>query len=136
MQDTPETYAQLLASAQPRVIRDDAEHERALAVLDRLLNQYGAEPPQDVGDMIELLATLVKDYEVTRYPLPHPTPQALLSFLLDARALTPDQVARGTGIATEVIEQSLEGTHEITVSEAKALAKFLLTKPSLLLGLY
>ena len=47
-------------------IRSEAEYDKALAAIDRLM---GAAPDTPEGDRLEILVTLVEAYEARRWPI-------------------------------------------------------------------
>ncbi len=70
-------------------IRTDADHERALAEIERL---WGAPQETPEGDTLDVLLTLVHAYEEQRWPMDLPDPIGAIRFRLeqqgkDARAL-------------------------------------------------
>jgi antitoxin component HigA of HigAB toxin-antitoxin module len=58
------TYGELLAECQPRPIRSAREHARTLAIVERLMDKPRKTAAEK--EMIELLATLVDQYEESR----------------------------------------------------------------------
>ena len=64
------SYSALLNEVQPRVIRDEEDHHRALAEIDRLMKAHAAKPDLAYAEMIELLALLVSRYEDETVPSP------------------------------------------------------------------
>lgn len=84
-------------------IRNDEEHEAALAEVERL---WGAKSGTKKGDRLEALAILIDAYEETRFPMDPPDPiEAILFRLeqqgLDRRALT--RIIGSRGRVTEVL---------------------------------
>ena len=52
-------------------IRTDADHAAALAEVERL---WGAKSGTPDGDRLNVLATLIDEYEAERYPMDPPVP--------------------------------------------------------------
>jgi HTH-type transcriptional regulator/antitoxin HigA len=65
-------------------IRSDADHQAALAEMERL---WGAKSGTPHGDRLDILATLVDAYEGDQYPMDPPDPVDAISFRLDSQGL-------------------------------------------------
>jgi HTH-type transcriptional regulator/antitoxin HigA len=126
-------YAALLSEIAPRVIHDDAEHERQLAEIDCLM-QHG-QPSDDVLHIIELLAMLIEQYEHERYPVSAVSPGQMIEHLLEARGIGPAEFAAAVRLAPEQLEEILDGTREPTVEQARQFGSFFSVSPVLFLQL-
>ena len=60
-----------------RPIRTEADHEAALAEIERL---FDAAPNTPESDHLEVLTTLVEAYEAQHYPIPEPDPVEALKY--------------------------------------------------------
>lgn len=87
----------------PRVIRDEAEYEAALAEVERLLG-VDPDPGTEEGDRLDTLAILVEAYEREHYPMTPPTPQAAVAFRLEQLGLTRADLAPIIGGRSRVSE--------------------------------
>ncbi len=117
-------YGRLLAKATPRVITTEAERERALAVVDALVErgERGMTPEEDA--LLDLLANLIRDYEATAYPpRVKSKPGEMVAFLLEQRALKPSDLWPVIGSKGHVSE-ILSGRRSISKQQAKKLAEF------------
>jgi HTH-type transcriptional regulator/antitoxin HigA len=116
------TYRELLAQCQPRPIRSAREHTRALALVERLVDK----PRKTAAErqMIELLATLVDQYEESAWPTPQATPGEILKFLLDERQLSQSELARQLDIAQSTIANVIAGRRQLSKANVLALSKF------------
>ncbi|MCI0485081.1 MAG: hypothetical protein L0229_00495 [Blastocatellia bacterium] len=65
----PARYGRLLAQALPATIRNEAEYERALETVNRLMSKPEAELTPEEGASLDLLATLIEAYEREHYPI-------------------------------------------------------------------
>ncbi len=63
-----------------RPIRNDEDHAVALKRIDAL---WGAEPGSDAADELEILITLVDDYESTHHPIGPSDPVAAILFRME-----------------------------------------------------
>lgn len=69
---------------QLRPIRNEEEHETALAEIYAL---WDAEPDTPEADRLDVLMLLVEDYEKRRYPIEPPDPIDLILFVMEANGL-------------------------------------------------
>jgi HTH-type transcriptional regulator/antitoxin HigA len=123
-------YARLLTRALPAPITTEAEYERLLAEVERLMDKgEGALSPEETT-LLDLLATLIEQYEEQRYPIGPASPHEMLHHLMDARDLTHKDVwplFGSKGVASEV----LNGKRAISKTQAKKLAVFFHVSPAL-----
>jgi antitoxin component HigA of HigAB toxin-antitoxin module len=113
-------YESLLLEYKPRPIRTAAEHARALKHIERLMrpNLGRAE-----SELVELLSTLIEQYETTRFPTPHLSPPVRLAELLAARGISQARLSQLTGIGTATISSILAGRRGISKTNAVKLAR-------------
>ena len=116
------TYSELLAQCQPRPIRTPREHTRALAIVERLMDK----PRKSAAErqMIELLATLIDQYEESEWPTPHASPGKILKFLLDERQMSQSELARQLAIPQSTIANVIAGRRQLSKANVLALSKF------------
>lgn len=70
-----------------KLIKTDADYNLALARIYELM-QMDIESGSSLGDELEVLALLVKDYEYQHYPMPKPHPIEAIRFRLDQMGLS------------------------------------------------
>lgn len=117
-------YGRLLAKALPRVITSTSEHERALAVVDALIQKGEHRMTAEEDALLDLLTSLIRDYEATVYPPREKSkPAALIAFLLEQRGLQPHDLWPILASKSRVSE-ILSGKRAVSKSQAKALAAF------------
>ena len=92
-----------------RPIRSDRELQRALSVIDRLLDQ--ARLLKCERDYLDMLSGLVRRYEQQQHPTPPVSDADMLRHLIEARDVTEAQVAMDTGIA----ESTFLDTHVLCI---------------------
>ncbi len=81
-------YARLLAKAVPRVIRTEEENERALALVESLMEKGERNMTAEEDELLDLLTNLIRDYEASTYPLRKKSkPHEMVVFLLEQRGL-------------------------------------------------
>lgn len=118
----PARYKKLLSRAMPVVIETEAENDRMLAEVEKLMDKGENISPEEDA-LLRLMATLIQDFEEKFYQPGEATPLEILHHLMDARDLKQSdllEVFGSKGIASEVIN----GKRNISKAQAKALAKF------------
>ncbi len=115
------TYEALLLDAKPRPIRTDREYRRVMRYIEKNMEPR---PSRAKGDLLELLSTLVAQYESHVYPADPVSPREMLAHLIEARQLTRAEVARATNIPRATITNILNGARGISKANALRLADF------------
>src|SRR5688572_20012960 len=94
-------YIALVRAFPLRPIRSERELDRAIRVVDQLLDRPAL--GKDERDYLDVLSSLIERFEESRYPIPAATDDELLAHLLEARGVTQSEVARETGIAESTV---------------------------------
>ena len=116
-------YKELLQQVVPRPIASDRAYKRALGQVEHLMRKSRRTRAED--DMIELLATLIEQYEQRKgHNDPVLSPREKLAGLIEARGSTAAEVARDTDIPPSTISEVLSGKRTISKSNAVRLAKY------------
>ena len=77
-----EKYKEVLSEYQPRLIKTEAENERALAIVEHLMNSTDLSPEQE--EICDLLVILIERFEQEFYkPDRAKNSGSMLSFLMD-----------------------------------------------------
>ena len=117
-------YGRLLAKAAPRVIRTDEEHERALGIVESLLEKGERNMTLEEDALLDLLTNLIRDYEARAYPRRKKSkPYEMVAFLMEQRGLAPKDLWPVIGSKSRVSE-ILGGKRSISKAQAKKLAEF------------
>ena len=82
-------------------IRSEADHEAALAEIERL---WGAKAETPEGDRLDILATLIDAYEAEHDPIDPPDPIEAIRFRMEQQGLTRDDLERVLGSRVRVSE--------------------------------
>ena len=82
-------------------IRTEADHDAALAEVERL---WGAKLGTPEGDRLDVLATLIDSYEQVHYPMDPPDPIEAIKFRMSQQKLTRKQLEPMIGTRTRVAE--------------------------------
>ncbi len=122
-------YERLLLEFAPRTIRSHTQYQRVLRQIDRLMRRPKLTRAED--DLLELLASLVAQYEQTRFPAPDVKPGELVAHLMEARGATLAEVARATGLPTRTITGLVNGSQTIRKDGRAKLAKYFHVSPDL-----
>ena len=104
-----------------RPIRTKADHRAALKEAERLWN---AEPGTPAGDRVEVLVTLIEDYEAKHYAIPAPDPIAAIEFMMEQKGLTRRDLEPAIGSRGRVSEV-LNRRRPLTLPMVRALSALL-----------
>jgi HTH-type transcriptional regulator/antitoxin HigA len=116
-----ETYAQLLAKYQPKVITNDEENEQAILLAEELAHKTNRTTEESA--LYELLITLIEKYENEQYPMGETTPLSMLLHLMEVRGLKQADLIGVIG-SSGVVSEIINGKREISKAQAKALGDF------------
>jgi HTH-type transcriptional regulator / antitoxin HigA len=126
-------YASLLSEVQPKVIESEEENEFFLAEVEKLM-ALGEDLTAEQLQLMQLLVSLIEQFEEQHYQLHPSTPHQVLTELVLQRGLKQKDLVPlfgSQGIASEV----LNGKRSISKSQAKALGDFFHVSPALFLDL-
>lgn len=118
----PRLYADLLVEVLPGVISSEAENERALAVVGRLMKKGETALSPEENRLLDLLTRLIEDYEEKTYPMGDTSnPQLALRELMREHELKQTDLLDIFG-SQGVVSQVVNGKREISKSQARRLA--------------
>jgi HTH-type transcriptional regulator/antitoxin HigA len=117
-----ESYAQLLAKYQPKVIETEEENDLAIALAQELEHKINRTPQEDA--ILELLVILIEKFEDEQYAIPAGTPHSMLLHLMEASSIKQENLVGVIG-SRGVVSEVVNGKRSISKAQAKALAKFL-----------
>jgi HTH-type transcriptional regulator/antitoxin HigA len=120
---TTERYAELLSAVLPKPIETEAENERALEVVNRLMSKGEKRLTAEERWLLRLLVRLIEDFEEQAYPIDEAPPRAVLKTLMEDRGLKQADVAPLFGGRSRVSDV-LAGKRAISKAQAKALAVY------------
>jgi len=130
--ETQETYLALIRTFPLRPLRSEADLDEATTILDALVVKDTLTAAE--ADYLAVLSDLVEQYEAAAHPIPPASDAVLLEHLLDARGLTPPQVAQGTGLDAATLAAVLAGTQPLTRAQMATLARYFQVSPSVFAG--
>ena len=117
----PESYSQLLALYQPKVIETEAENDLAIAKATELEHKVARTIEEDA--ILELLVTLIEKFEDENYPIPEGTPHSMLLHLMESNDIKQENLVGVIG-SRGVVSEVVNGKRSISKAQAKALAEF------------
>ena len=123
------TYGALLLDYLPRPIRTPRAYQKALRQVEELMTRPHLGRAE--SELVELLATLIEQYEAHEHPTPATTPAAMLEHLLEARDLSQEELARATSIPRSVVTSFLAGRRPLGAAHALRLSRYLRVAPDL-----
>lgn len=115
-------YRRLLSRTMPVVIETEAENERMLAIVEKLMDKGENLSPEE-DKLLKLLVRLIEDFEKRYYHPEDATPLEVLQHLMESRDVKQThlwEVFGSKGIASEV----LSGKRGISKTHARALADY------------
>jgi antitoxin component HigA of HigAB toxin-antitoxin module len=129
----PLAYEALVRIHVPRKIHDDAEHERAVQIVQWLAVRVEND---DQEDYLALMSDLVHEYEqATLPPLPKSSGRKMLKSLCREHGINSPQLGGILGVDQSVAARILSGERSITVEHAKKLATCFHVVPSVFLDI-
>jgi len=114
------TYSKLLVEYQPKVITTEAEYDQALETVEKLMADQQRTPEQTA--ILQLLVTLIEEFETKHYPIEPSSPHAILEHLMDARGIKQSDlvgIIGSKGVVSEVVNRK----RAISKAQAKALGE-------------
>ncbi|MEH2075743.1 MAG: transcriptional regulator [Nostoc sp.] len=116
----PESYGQLLAKYQPKIITTEQENEEAIALAQDLEHRLNRTLEEEA--ILELLVTLIEKFEETHYLIPEGTALSMLFHLMEAQDIEPKALVGVIG-SWETVLKIINGETNISKSQAKALGE-------------
>jgi HTH-type transcriptional regulator / antitoxin HigA len=120
---TAQRYAELLATVLPKPIETEAENERALEIVNRLMSKGEKRLTSEERWLLRMVVRLIEDFEERAYPIDEAPPRAVLKMLMEDRGLKQIDLAPLFGGRSR-ISDVLSGKREISKAQAKALSAF------------
>jgi HTH-type transcriptional regulator/antitoxin HigA len=121
IQALPDRYLQLLQEFPLRPIRDDAEHRRAVEVLDGLIDRGDLTAEED--DYLTVLGLIVGAFEDAVYDHPSYSGVERLRFLMEENGLSQARLAEVAKISPQTLSGILLGKRNISPKIRGALAR-------------
>src|SRR5438132_11922749 len=126
-------YLELVRAFPLRPIRTEKELDRAIAVIDALLDRGRLTAAED--DYLDVLGDLVERYEDKHHPIPTDdlSEAEMLGHLIEAKDVTQAEVARATGTRESRFSEALTGKRRLTRTQISKLAAYFRVSPAVFL---
>ncbi len=118
----PQKYGRLLSKTLPTVIKTEEENDRAILLVEKLVEKGDKISPEE-NALLDLLWNLIADFEEKFYQPRDASPQEVLIEMMNARSLKQKDLIEVFGSKSRVSE-AVSGKREITKLQAKALAEY------------
>ena len=122
----PKKYARLLSTVQPKRIETEKENDRYLEIIEKLMKK---ERTPEEGLLLDLLVSLVEEFEDKYYRMGEVSPLDLLKSLMEDHGMQRKDLARPLGSPSRATE-ILTGKRGITKAQAKILGQHFKLDPT------
>ena len=116
------THFQALTAVVPlRTIRNEQDYDKAVLVLNQLLESGPFDEQDPLADLVNTLSTLIAEYDDQHYPQQAVTPVEVLRFLMEQHQLPQSGLPEigSQGVVSEI----MNGKRELNVRQIRALAE-------------
>jgi len=104
-------------------IRNERDYSRMNKLMNSILEQVGDDESHELADLLDVVSTLVGEYEARHHPhLPTAEPREVLKFLMEEHDLKQVDLTDDLGTQS-VVSEILAGKRDINIRQARALAK-------------
>jgi HTH-type transcriptional regulator / antitoxin HigA len=115
-----ENYANLLVEVLPQPIETEAEYQRALAIVELLMNKEASSLEEN--RLLDLFVILVEKFELEHYPSQNlSTPHSRLLHLMESNNLQPADLISVFG-SSDLVSEVIEGKRSIDKNDAQKLS--------------
>jgi HTH-type transcriptional regulator/antitoxin HigA len=118
----PQKYGRLLSEVRPVVIKTEKENDRAITIVEDILNK-GNKLSSEESALLELLGKLISDFEEAFYQPRSAAPHEIIEELMDAQGLTQKDLLGIFGSKSRTSE-AVRGKRELSKNQVRALADF------------
>ncbi|MBH8564165.1 transcriptional regulator [Nostoc sp. CENA67] len=120
-------YKELLVKYQPKLIKNEEDNEKALAIVEELMHLPNRSPEEN--ELYELLITLIEKFEQEYYlPGRESTPHSMLLFLMEQKNIQQSDLVNILG-SENLVYELVNNQQDISKSQAKALGDFFQVDP-------
>lgn len=120
MKEVVREYRRLRAVVPLGTLRTKKEYERAVGVLDAIVDEIGEDEKHPLAELADAISVFVEKYEAEHVPIPEAKPTAVLKFLMREHGLRQSDLPEigSQGVVSEV----LGGKRELNRRQIKQLA--------------
>jgi antitoxin component HigA of HigAB toxin-antitoxin module len=118
-------YLELVKAFPLRVIRSDAEHEDAVAVLSRLVGREHSKLSDGARQYADALTRFIQDYDQREYPMLMTKHSGLekLKYVMEESGMTPGVLAKVLGASQPLTSHILTGKRNLTAAHMRRLGE-------------
>lgn len=113
------------------VPRTKAEYDRAVALLDELIDEVGEDEKHPLASLMDTLSTLVEAYEDKYIPEPVGDSITTLAFLMEEHGLSESHLPE-IG-SQDVVSEILSGKRELNLHQVRSLSRRFNVSPEVFL---
>ncbi|MDM8558623.1 transcriptional regulator [Candidatus Parabeggiatoa sp. HSG14] len=99
----------------------EAEYDKAVALLNQLIDTVGEDETHILASLMETLGILIETYENKHYPMPEVSGRELLIYLMEEHRLKSSNLSNEIGTENEVLEV-LNGQRDLNTRQIHALS--------------
>jgi HTH-type transcriptional regulator/antitoxin HigA len=109
-------------------LRTEEQYNKAVKLLDELIDRVSEKPNDTIDSLIDMLGTLIEDYENKHVPEPVGDPISSLRHFMEERNLRQSDLPEigSQGVVSEI----LNGKRQLNVAQIKALSKRFKVSPA------
>lgn len=129
IQDANTDYRRIRQRIPLGPLRTEADYDRAVAVLDEILDEIGQQETHPLADLAETLGLFIEAYEDTHVPYSDPSASEILRTLMEEHALKQSDLSEigSQGVVSEI----LSGKRDLNVRQITQLAARFGVSPAL-----
>jgi HTH-type transcriptional regulator / antitoxin HigA len=113
-------------------IRNERQYKSLVSLADRLIDEIGVNQKHALSSFLEVIMTLIEQYENVVAPMEETEPRLVLAFLMEQHDVKQSELRVEIG-TQGVVSEILNGKREINVRQAKALAHRFSVSPAVFL---
>jgi len=104
-----------------KVPHSEAEYQRAVKMLDELIDEVKDDEDHSLASLLEILAVIIEEYENEHYPIPKGKPEECLRLLMEEHEVHQKDLPEigSQGVVSEIIS----GKRKLNARQIKALGK-------------
>lgn len=103
------------------VIRNEAEYDQAVEVLNTLLDEVGTNEQHPLYGMLDTLGAVMYAYEEKHHTIPEASGTDMLDFFMTEHDLSPTDLPELGPV--KVVQEMQNGQRELTIPQIRGLAK-------------
>ena len=119
-------YLALIERFPLRPLRSERDLKKAARLVDELLDR---ERSQDEDAYLDVLSTLIEQYEDVHHPIEPVSPSEMLAHLVEASEKSPRKVALDAKVQVSTMSELLSGVRKLNVTHIRKLSRYFGVEP-------